>query len=118
MAGETFVVRAVLELEEGVDPRAPGGAVTQELCGTWEHEGPCAWPHNSEYELSDGVMLFRTVFAPAGGDTAEPGEARAVARRIAAALEGGEWSVVALTLDAVATDAERELGARLASGAG
>jgi hypothetical protein len=36
-----------LRLAEGADDRAPGGAVTVELCGHWDHEGPCRWPHHS-----------------------------------------------------------------------
>ncbi len=27
---------------------ALGGAVTVALCGHWEHEGPCRWPHHTE----------------------------------------------------------------------
>ena len=34
-------------LEPGSDERAPGGAVTVALCGHWEHDGPCRWPHLS-----------------------------------------------------------------------
>ena len=34
-------------LEPGSDERAPGGAVTVALCGHWDHEGPCRWPHFS-----------------------------------------------------------------------
>ena len=34
-------------LKTGSDERAPGGAITVALCGHWEHEGPCRWPHFS-----------------------------------------------------------------------
>jgi len=34
-------------LEPGSDKRAPGGAVTVALCGHWDHDGPCRWPHHS-----------------------------------------------------------------------
>jgi hypothetical protein len=44
---EAFVVEAALALTEGCDSAAVGGAVTVELCGSWDHEGPCRWPHNS-----------------------------------------------------------------------
>ncbi|MGB0646565.1 MAG: hypothetical protein ACPGQS_05275 [Bradymonadia bacterium] len=37
----TFLIR----LEDGGDVRAPGGAVTLELCGSWSHEGECRYPH-------------------------------------------------------------------------
>jgi len=43
-----YVLEARLELDDGLDPAAVGAAVTVELCGHWEHAGPCRWPHNSE----------------------------------------------------------------------
>ena len=36
-----------IRLEPGADEREPGGAVTVSLCGHWDHEGPCRWPHFS-----------------------------------------------------------------------
>ena len=41
-----FVHEAAIELADGADPRAPGGAITVALCGHWEHEPPCRWPHH------------------------------------------------------------------------
>ena len=29
------------------DVAALGGAVTVALCGHWEHDGPCRWPHHT-----------------------------------------------------------------------
>ena len=43
-----FVHRARLALAAGTDVGAPGAAVTLALCGHWEHEGPCRWPHHNE----------------------------------------------------------------------
>ena len=85
------------------DPAAIGAAVTTALCGHWEHDGPCRWPHNSAV---DGAT-FRTVFvAPAD----EAGEVR---RRIEAALRGsGGWSVGAVRARAV-SPAEQALAERL-----
>ena len=37
----------LLRLDPGSDERAPGGAVTVALCGHWNHEGACRWPHFS-----------------------------------------------------------------------
>lgn len=34
-------------LDAGGDPRALGGAVTAALCGHWEHDGRCRWPHHT-----------------------------------------------------------------------
>ena len=43
-----------IRLEPGADKRAPGGAVTVALCGHWNHEGPCRWPHFSRITPEDG----------------------------------------------------------------
>ena len=42
------------------DPAALGGAVTVALCGHWEHEGPCRWPHHTE-SSADGDDWVATV---------------------------------------------------------
>ncbi len=44
---KAYVAEAEIVLNEGCDPAAVGAAVTVELCGHWEHEGACRWPHNS-----------------------------------------------------------------------
>ena len=36
-----------LRLASGGDKQAPGAAITVGLCGHWDHEGPCRWPHHS-----------------------------------------------------------------------
>ncbi len=43
-----FVHEATVELADGADPRALGGAITVALCGHWEHEPPCPWPHHTD----------------------------------------------------------------------
>jgi hypothetical protein len=85
-----FVHEATLLLATAVDPAAVGAAVTVELCGHWEHDGGCRWPHNSEIEVApDGrAATFRTLFV------APPSEAAAVHERIADALRASpEWAV-------------------------
>lgn len=83
-----FVHEAVLVLADGVDPAAPGAAVTVELCGHWEHEGGCRWPHNSETRLEGDAATFRVVFV------APPAEEQEVRERIELALRSaGDWSV-------------------------
>lgn len=57
-----FVHCAELILEPGADHRAPGGAVTVALCGSWDHEGACRWPHHSDVESHGGTTLVRVVF--------------------------------------------------------
>ena len=43
-----YAHRAVLVIPDGDEPAAPGGAITVELCGHWEHEPPCRYPHLTE----------------------------------------------------------------------
>ncbi|HKP21613.1 MAG TPA: hypothetical protein VJT68_08845 [Thermoleophilaceae bacterium] len=107
---DAYVIEAELALEEGFDPAAVGAAVTTELCGHWEHEGPCRWPHNSEIDAERDPASFRTVFVADEPDLEE------VRGRVRTAL-GGEsgWRVVAVT-ERAPTDAERPLAEKLLSG--
>jgi hypothetical protein len=83
-----FVHEAELQLHNGTDPAAVGAAVTAALCGHWEHEGPCRWPHNNDIELSDRVANFRTLFV------APSTEEDDVRERIEHSLrEGVGWAV-------------------------
>ena len=75
-----FVHEAVLAFADGTDPASPGAAVTVELCGHWEHEGGCRWPHNNEIRLEGDVATFRVVFV------APPAEEHEVRERIELAL--------------------------------
>lgn len=105
-----YVLEAELELAEGCDPAAVGAAVTVELCGDWEHEGPCTWPHNSDIDASIHPALFRTIYV-AGAD-----EETEVRRRIEQSLGNGSgWTLVDVRCRAVA-EHERELADRLATG--
>jgi hypothetical protein len=105
-----YVVEADLVLGDGLDPGAVGAAVTAELCGHWEHEGPCRWPHNSAIDVARAPARFRTLFV-AGAD-----EAPQVRDRIERTLrEASAWSVVALGARPVA-EHERALSERLRTG--
>jgi hypothetical protein len=85
---EVYAHTATLRLGTGVDPRAVGAAVTVELCGHWEHEGDCRWPHLSEIAPGDPAA-FRTVFV---ADLDEAGHVRA---RISSALRAAAgWTVL------------------------
>ena len=104
------MLEAELALREGVDPAAVGAAVTVELCGHWEHEGPCRWPHNSAIEIQQDPARFRTVFV------ADEREATLVRDRIETALRGDSgWRLIAVRSRPVA-EGERELAERLLSG--
>ena len=117
-ARRSYAHRAVLALAGGADRRAPGGAVTTALCGSWEHPPPCPLaPHHTGVAGADDALDVRVVFAAAPDDEAD------VRRRIEAALAAGEaprpdgtvvrWRLLEAAADAVRDD-ERELAARLA----
>ena len=58
--------------------------MTVALCGHWEHEGPCRWPHRTEASTrADGVTRVRTVVTLDEADEAD------VRERFRAALDEG-----------------------------
>jgi hypothetical protein len=65
---EAFVHQAELILAGDTDPAAPGAAVTVALCGFWEHEGPCRWPHNNAISAEGTPARFRTLFVAEAAD--------------------------------------------------
>jgi hypothetical protein len=104
---QAFVVTAMLSLEDGVDPASVGAAVTVELCGHWDHPGPCRWPHNSEIEAARRHAELRTLYV------ADEDEADAVRTRIEDALRrGAGWRVLSVSSRPVA-DTERPLAESL-----
>jgi len=83
-AAMRFVHEVVVRLRPGHDTRAIGGAVTQALCGHWDHEGPCRWPHRTEATpLADGSLVARVSFE------CEPADEAEVRRSIAGAARRG-----------------------------
>jgi hypothetical protein len=124
---QAIAYEAVVELAVGADERAPGGAVTQALCGhlvtgdderAWEHSGPCRWPHRTAVDGRTGATLTVRVVA------VSPATERAgVSRLIEGALRAGEltgpaglsqWALVrAEPVDPRAD--ERDLAQRLAT---
>jgi hypothetical protein len=91
VSAEAFAVGALIELADGTDPAAVGAAVTAALCGHWEHDGPCRWPHNNAIDPSRSPARFRTLYV------ASPDEAALVAKQICDALRAGtDWKVVAV----------------------
>jgi hypothetical protein len=113
---ETFVHEATVELTPGSDAGALGAAVTVELCGHWEHEPPCRWPHNTAVELAaESRTAVRTVFVAAAEDEVEVRSRveRGLRRGELAAREGrATWRTVVSGARA-ATHDEAMLGARL-----
>ena len=54
-----------VQLAEGGDRRALGGAVTRELCGDWSHEGTCVYPHYTSVEaVGDALQVVVSFSAP------------------------------------------------------
>jgi pyrimidine deaminase RibD-like protein len=107
MSARAYVVDAQLDLDDGVDPKAVGAVVTVELCGHWDHPGPCRWPHNNAIEPGRGSAEFRTVFV------ATEDEEPAVRTRIEDALRTGSgWRVLSVSSRAVG-DRERSLAESL-----
>lgn len=105
-----YVIEADLVLADGLDPAAVGAAVTVELCGHWEHDGACRWPHNTAIDAAREPARVRTLFV------ADTDEAQPVRERIEATLRGATaWRVVSIRSRAVADD-ERALAERLRSG--
>jgi len=104
MNAQAYVHQAEVMLAEGTDPAAVGAMVTVALCGHWEHDGPCRWPHHNQI---DGAQ-FRTVFIATPEDEPE------VRRRIRTALHSQPgWRVLSDDGRTLAAD-EQEVAARLA----
>ena len=104
MKEQAYVHEATIVLDQGTNPAAVGAAVTVALCGHWEHEGPCRWPHNNQIHNT----RFRTIFMATADDEPE------VRRRIRAALHDQPgWRVDSDHAREIARD-EEELAARLA----
>jgi hypothetical protein len=68
---EAFAHDAVLVLEHGGDDRAPGGAITLALCGSWVHDPPCPLaPHHTRVHRAGGEVVLRLLFAAEPADEA------------------------------------------------
>ena len=84
MSRAAYVHAAVLTMDAAADDRAPGAAVTQSLCGSWEHDGPCpVAPHHTSVVRDGRRVDVRVLFA------VEPEREESVRRTVVAALSGG-----------------------------
>lgn len=72
-----------VRLDAGGDPRALGGAITVELCGHWEHDGDCRWPHHTSVHERAGAHVVDVEV------TCAPEHEDEVRRRVRAALASG-----------------------------
>jgi hypothetical protein len=88
------------------DERAPGGAITEELCGALDHEPPCPLAaHFTSVERRGMMLEVRVLFA------CEPADEAAVRSRIDAAL-ARQWQVLIAHRDEV-SEAETDHAERL-----
>ena len=109
MSTRAVAVDVELQLAPGTDPRAPGGAVTVALCGHWEHDGACRWPHNNRLDDSTTPVRLRTVAIVDDESMTE------VETRIDTGLRADpRWTVLSLRVGEIA-DGERALAERLAT---
>ena len=107
VTGEAIAVDVQLELRPETDARAPGGEVTRELCGAWDHEGPCRWPHFSEIDAETAPARLRTIVAVSAD------ERDVVVRRIEKALRDDDrWHILQFDTRPVADD-ERSIAEHL-----
>ena len=61
---EAFAHDALLVMEDGGDERAPGGAITVALCGSWSHDPPCPLaPHHTSVRRTPDGLAVRLLFA-------------------------------------------------------
>jgi hypothetical protein len=59
-----FAHEAAVAMGPDGDERAPGGAITVALCGSWSHEAPCPLaPHHTAAERSGSELRLRLLFA-------------------------------------------------------
>jgi hypothetical protein len=94
---------AVLELAPEADIRAPGGAITAELCGRWEHAPPCPLaPHHTAAQRRGAQVHLRVLFATEADREAE------VRTRIGRAL--AVWDVRSCVAGEVRPDEQDHAG--------
>lgn len=76
---------AIVVLHPGGSPNAPGGAIAQALCGSWDHPPPCPLaPHHVANQVVGDDLVLRVLFA------AEAADELRVRRLIDEALAAGE----------------------------
>ncbi|HZA09007.1 hypothetical protein [Mycobacterium sp.] len=84
MARKAYAHDAVVVVDPGGDPAAPGGAVTVALCGHWDHPPPCPLaPHHTAARPAGDTVELRVLFAT------EPANEKRVRSLIGEALATG-----------------------------
>ena len=105
---QPFAHDAVIALAPDADIAAPGGAVTAELCGHWEHPPPCPLaPHHTAAQRRGDQVHLRILFAT------EPKREAEVRARIGRALAA--WEVRSSAVGAVRQEEQAHAGRLVAS---
>ena len=105
---QPFAHDAVITLAPDADIAAPGGAVTAELCGHWEHPPPCPLaPHHTAAQRRGAQVHLRVLFATEADREAE------VRTRIGRALAA--WDVRSCVAGEVRPDERAHVGRLVAS---
>ncbi len=64
VARKAFAHDAVVAMQSGGSPNAPGGAITLALCGSWDHLPPCPLaPHYVTNTSTGKSLALRILFA-------------------------------------------------------
>lgn len=98
MARSAFAHDAVVAMQDGDSPNAPGGAITLALCGGWDHAPPCPLaPHYvSNVHVGETVAL-RVVFATDSSNEQRVrtliGEALAAGQVVAPGGDTARWEL-------------------------
>jgi hypothetical protein len=81
---QAYAHDAVVAIQPGGSPNAPGGAITIALCGHWDHLPPCPLaPHHVDNFPSGETVTLRILFAT------EPGNEQRVRSLLGDALATG-----------------------------
>ena len=105
---QPFAHDAVITFAPDADIAAPGGAVTAELCGHWEHPPPCPLaPHHTVAQRRGAQVHLRILFAT------EPEREAEVRTRIGRALAA--WEVRSSAVGAVRQEEQAHAGRLVAS---
>jgi len=105
---QPFAHDAVITLAPDADIAAPGGAVTAELCGHWEHPPPCPLaPHHTAAQRRGDQVHLRILFAT------EPEREAEVRARIGRALAA--WEVRSSAAGVVRQEEQAHAGRLVAS---
>ena len=103
-----FAHDAVIALAPDADIAAPGGAVTAELCGHWEHPPPCPLAsHHTAAQRRGAQVHLRILFAT------EPEREAEVRTRIGRAL--ATWEVRSSAAGVVRQEEQAHAGRLVAS---